>query len=117
MTGLAYAGVASVPTAGGPVPMLEFSMTSMVLSAGVALTVSQGGGTVHTHASSVAFSGNVVLYTTAISGTVSGAQVSYTPANPPSSLPSDLQVIGLVAQQVYLAAGLTQLSGLVTTLS
>ena len=97
--------------------MLEFSVTSMVLSAGVALTVSQGGSTVHTQASSVAFSGNVVLYTTSISGTVSGSQLSFTPANPPSSLPSDLQITGLVAEQVYLGAGLVQVSGLVTTLS
>jgi hypothetical protein len=97
--------------------MLEFSMTSLALSATVTLAVSQSGGTLHTKASSVALSGNVVLYTTALSGTVSGAQLSFTPANPPSSLPSDLQVSGLVADQVYLAAGLTQVSGLVTSTS
>ncbi len=92
-------------------------MTSMALSTSVTLTVSQDGGTLHTHASSVAFSGNVVLYTTAISGTVSGTQLSFTPAHPPASLPSDLQVTVLVAEQVYLAADLTQVSGLVTTTS
>jgi len=117
MTDLAYDGVASVPTADGPVSMLAFSMTSMTLSGGVALTVSQGGGTLHTLASSVACSGNVVLYTTAFSGTISGTQQSFTPAHPPSSLPSDLQVTGLVGEQVYLAANLTQVSGLVTTIS
>ena len=58
-----------------------------------------------------------MLYTTAISGTVSGTQLSFTPGNPPSSLPSDLQVSVLVADQVYLAANLTQVSGLVTTTS
>ena len=92
-------------------------MTSMALSTSVTLTVSQGGGTLHSLASSVTFSGNVVLYTTAISGTVSGTQLSFTPAHPPSSLSSDLQVSGLVAEQVSIAADLTQVSGLATTMS
>jgi len=89
----------------------------MALSDSAALTVSQGGRTLHIQASSIAFSGNVVLYTTAISGTISGTQQSFTPAHPPSSLPSALQITGLVAEQVYLAASLTQVSGLVTTIS
>lgn len=117
MTGLAYDGVVLVPTSDGSVSVLEFSMTSMTLSTTVTLTVSQGGGTLHNKASSVALSGTVVLYTTGLSGTVSGTQVSYTPAHPPSSLPSDLQISGLVAEHFYLAADLTQVSGLVTTAS
>jgi hypothetical protein len=116
MAGLTFDGVTSVHTAGGSVSMLEFSMTSLALSGNVVLTVSQNGGTLRTQASSATFSGSVVLYTTAISFSISGTQVSYTTASPPSSLPSDAQVAGLLADQLYLAADLAQVSGLLTTI-
>jgi hypothetical protein len=112
MTGLTFDGVTSVPTASGSVSMLEFSMTSLALSGNVALTATLSGSTLRTQASSANFSGSVVLYTTAISFSLSGTQVSYTTASPPSSLPSDVQVTGLVTDETYLTADLAQVSGL-----
>lgn len=116
MTGVTFDGVTSARTAGGPVSMLEFSMTSLALSDNVVLTVAQSGATMRAQASSAVFSGSVTLYTTAISFSVSGTQMSFTVANPPSSLPPNVQVTGLVVDQAYLVASLAQVSGLVTTI-
>jgi hypothetical protein len=86
MTGLSYDGVASVPTATGAVQMLKFSMDSMTLSGGTVLTVNENGHAVVTNGSSLDFSGNVVLYTTRLSGQLLGVTVTFTPQNPPPSV-------------------------------
>jgi hypothetical protein len=83
MTGLSYDGVADVQTATGTVPMLVFSMSSMTLSGGTVLTVSENGHAYVTNDSSLDFRGNVVLYTTRISGRLLGATVTFTPQAPP----------------------------------
>ena len=76
MTGLSYDGVADVQTATGTVPMLRFSMSSMTLSGGTVLTVTENGHPYVINDSALEFRGNVVLYTTRISGRLLGATVT-----------------------------------------
>lgn len=99
MTGLSYDGVAGVPTAAGSQQMLKFSMSSLTLSGGTVLTVSQGSGNVVTSNSSLQFTGNVVLYVTKLCGTILGTQVCYTPQDPPGLLPSAVVLTSLRADQ------------------
>jgi hypothetical protein len=90
----------SVPTAGGTVQMMQFSASSLDLT-GVHLTVSQGGGTITTTATSLDFSGNVVLYATQLSGDLLGVPTTITPGN---ALATILQLLG----QLGLTQSLTQ---------
>ena len=113
LTGLAFDGIAQVPTAAGPVPMLKFSMASMTFSGGARLLVTQGGHTSLARGSSLGFSGNVVLYTTKISGDLNGVRVTFTPKQPPSGLRPDVTLSNVAAHQPYTAAGSLQASGLV----
>jgi hypothetical protein len=54
--------VAQVPTASGQtVPMMEFTMNSLILDGAPALTVTQGGVSSVTSGSSMQFTGSVVL--------------------------------------------------------
>jgi len=100
MTGFAYDGVVSVPTATGTVQMMQFSASSLDLST-MHLAVSQGGGTMTTTASSLDFSGNVVLYATQLSGDLLGIPTTLTPAN---ALATILQLL----TQLGLTQGVTQ---------
>jgi len=100
ITGFLYDGVVSVPTASGSQQMMEFSATSIDL-AGARLTVSQGGGTMTTTASSLDFSGNVVLYATQLSGDLLGIPTTLTPGNAVATI---LQLLG----QLGLTQSLTQ---------
>lgn len=68
----------SVPTASGSVQMMEFAATSLDLT-GVQLSVSQGGATQTTTATSLDLNGNVLLYTTQLSGTLLGFPITITP--------------------------------------
>jgi hypothetical protein len=95
-----YDGVVSVPTATGPVQMMQFSASSLDLS-GVNLAVIQGGATMTTTASSLDFNGNVVLYATQLSGSLLGIPTTLTPANALSTI---LQILG----QLGLTQTLTQ---------
>lgn len=97
--------------------MLKFSMTSLALSGAVKLSVSLDGHTVTVQATAATLDGTVVLYATEISGDLQGTQVSFTPDNPPSSLPSDLQLTSLVAHRVIASGDTGQMSDLRTTLS
>ncbi len=74
LSGLSLDGVADVPTAAGTVQMLESSMSSLALSGGIELTVTQDGHTFATKTSALDFSGNVLLYTTQISGACSACR-------------------------------------------
>src|SRR5215469_638316 len=100
MTGFAYDGVVSVPTATGTVQMMQFSASSLDLST-MHLAVSQGGGTMTTTASSLDFSGNVVLYATQLSGDLLGIPTTLTPGN---ALTTILQLL----TQLGLTQGVTQ---------
>ncbi len=99
MTGLSYDGVASVPTPTGAVQMLKFSMNSMTLSGGTVLTVAENGHSVVTSGSSLDFSGNVVFYTTRLSGQLLGAAVTFTPQNPPSAVLPTTTITNVVTDQ------------------
>jgi hypothetical protein len=90
----------SVPTASGNVQMMQFSATSLDLS-GMQLTVSQGGGTITTTASSLDLTGDVVLYATELSGDLFGIPLTITPGTPIADI---LQVLG----EAGLSQSLTQ---------
>ncbi len=110
-TGWTFDGVAHVATASGSVAMLEFTMTSLVLS-GTTLRVVAAGVSISTSAVSLGFSGGVVLLATKFSADLHGRTVTYTPSKPPPSLPADATVTNVVTGQPYLAAGLLQTAGL-----
>lgn len=111
LTGWTFDGVAHVATARGRVAMLEFTMTSLVLS-GSTLRVVVAGLSVPTSAVSLSFSGRVILLATKFSGNLHGRAVTYTPSRPPLSVPVDATVTHVVTGQPYLAAGLLQAAGL-----
>ncbi len=117
MTGLSYDGVASVPTATGAVSMLKFSMSSMTLSGGTVLTVDENGHRLVTSSSSLDFSGNVVLYTTRLSGQLAGVTVTFTPQNPPSLVLPTMTFTNVVTDQPLTMADSLQAQGLLTTAS
>jgi hypothetical protein len=94
MTGFAYDGVVSVPTATGTVQMMQFSASSLDLST-VHLAVSQGGGTMTTTAASLDFSGNVLLYATQLSGDLLGVPTTLTPGNAQATILQLLTQLGL----------------------
>ncbi len=118
LSGFAYDGLVSVPTATGHVQMMEFSASSIDLS-GVQLAVTQGGGTLTTTASSLDLNGDVALYATELSGdlVLAGVPVpiSLTPDSPVSvflqflgdigaSQALTLQMTNVTTQQPYTSA-------------
>jgi uncharacterized protein DUF6114 len=115
LTGLSFDGVSRVPTAAGRVPMLKFSMASMTFSGGTRLLVTQAGHTSLAKEPSLGFSGDVVLYTTKISGELNGIRVTFTPKKPPSRLRRDVTIADVAAHQPYATARSAQASGLLIT--
>lgn len=115
MTGLSYDGVASVPTAAGPVQMLKFSMDSMTLSGGTVLTVNENGHAVVTNDSSLDFSGKVVFYTTRLSGQLAGVTVTFTPQNPPPAVLPTTTLTNVVTDQPLAMADSFQAHSLMVT--
>jgi hypothetical protein len=114
LTGFAYDGVVSVPTASGSVQMMEFSATSIDLS-GAQLAVSEGGVTMTTSASMLHYVGNVVLYATELSGSLLGTPITITPSTPLATIlqslgqadatqPLPLQVTNMTTRQLYTSA-------------
>jgi len=100
LLGTAYDGVAQVPTAdGGAVPMMKFTMNSLTLEASPTLTVTQSGASAVTRASSMHFTGNVVLYATRLSGDLLGIPVTLTPDSPLATI---LQLLNSVTPLVPL---------------
>jgi len=81
LTEFAYQGNVDVPLAdGGTVTMMRFTADSMTLAGGVTDSVTQGGLTTQTSSPELDFSGNVTLYATALSGSLLGAPVTFTPS-------------------------------------
>ena len=101
--GLVYDGIARVRTAGGVRPMLKFSMTSLRLP-GIVLKVSEGGGSCVTSDSAALLRGDVELFTTRLSADLDGAEVTFTVANPPAGLSSNLSLTSVVAEQPLITA-------------
>jgi hypothetical protein len=81
LDGMSYQGTAHVPTAGGTLTMMKFTMSSLTLTGGVRATVTQNGQTTVTSNSSLDFSGGVVLYATKLSGSLLGIPITLTPGN------------------------------------
>ena len=79
LDGMSYQDTARVPTAGGTVTMMKFTMSSLTLTGGVRATVTQNGQATVTDDSSLDFSGSVVLYATELSGSLLGIPVTLTP--------------------------------------
>jgi len=117
LTGLSFDGVAKVATANGTVRMLKFSMSSLTLSGGTVLTVVQTGHSFFARDSSLAFSGNVVLYTTKFSGDLAGVRVTFTAKKPPPAVLPDMTFTSMIADQPYTTAGSLQASDLKITVS
>ena len=121
LDGLAYDGVAQVPTANGTVKMMKFTMSSLTLTGDIALTVTKGGGTDVTRGSSKHFGGPVVLYATKLSGDLLGIPVTLTPDSPlatvlkllaPLTQAVPVPMTNVVTDQPYTTAGSLQASAL-----
>ncbi|MES9606042.1 DUF6114 domain-containing protein [Actinomadura sp. NPDC000929] len=113
MSGLSYDGVASLPSAGGTVKALKFSMSKAVLK-NVDQTASHGGATARTRTGSLTLTGDVVMYTTKMSSKLLGVPVSFTPAAPPPLTPPYMVMTDVVSEQPAVTAGGAQISGLAT---
>ena len=112
LAGLSFDGVADVPTASGTVPMLEFSMSSLDLSGGAQLTVTEGGHQLIAQASSLDFHGHVTLFTTSFSGDLLGVEVTFTPQNPPPLVLPIMLFTNVVTAQPYTSADSVEENGL-----
>jgi hypothetical protein len=116
MGGATYDGTAEVPTASGStVEMLKFSMTSLTLDGSPTLTVSQDGQSAETSASSMQFTGDVVLYATELSGHLLGIPITLTPGSPLAALTSLLNGIpltGVTTDQPLISSDSVSLPGL-----
>jgi hypothetical protein len=71
VAGFTYQGLVEMPTSGGgTTQMMEFTANSIILGGGVTSSVTQGTSTTLTTSPTLAFTGDVVLYTTSLSGCV-----------------------------------------------
>jgi hypothetical protein len=83
LVGLAYDGVAEVPRAsGGPVAMMKFTLRWVTLTGSPTLTIHQNNSIGTTSTTLLSFTGNVVLYTTKLSGDLLGLPITLTPSSP-----------------------------------
>jgi hypothetical protein len=120
MNGLAYQGVVNMPTAGGTVQMMKFTLTSQSLTSATQ-TVTELGRTLTTKLMTATFSGNVVLYATKLSGNLGAIPLTLTPGNVVSTLLQLLNTLTpkipvrltkVTADQPVLLAGSTVIHGL-----
>ncbi|WP_160160908.1 DUF6114 domain-containing protein [Actinomadura sp. K4S16] len=111
MSGLSYDGVASLPSAGGTVKALKFSMSKAVLK-NVDQTAVHGGATARSRTGGLTLSGDVVMYTTKMSAKLLGVPVTFTPATPPPLTPPYMVLTDVVSEQPAVTAGGAQISGL-----
>ncbi|WP_433474337.1 DUF6114 domain-containing protein [Spirillospora sp. CA-142024] len=114
MSGLSYGGVASLPSAGGTVKALKFTMSKAVLK-DVDQTAVHGGTTTRTRTGDLALSGDVVMYTTKLSSKLLGIPTTFTPeAPPPLTLPY-MVMTDVVSEQPAVTADGAQITGLAVT--
>jgi Family of unknown function (DUF6114) len=119
ITGFAYDGLVTVPTSGGRVRMMQFSMDAITISG---LELRTGSGAVMTtDAPSVSLSGHVVLYATELSGKLLGIPVTLTPGSPLSAILGAIAPLtkaipvpmtDVVVDQPYTSASAMSASGL-----
>ena len=122
LLGASYQGVVQVPTAGGrSAAMMEFTMSSLTLDGAPTLTVAGGGGSAVTRATSMRFTGHVVLYATQLSGRLLGVPVTLTPGSPLATVLQllksvtplvPLRLTNVSTQQPYVSADSVQIPGL-----
>ena len=111
-----------MPTASGQtVPMMEFTMNSLILDGAPALTVTQGGVSSVTSGSSMQFTGSVVLYATQLSGDLLGVRVTLTPGSPLAAILQllnsvtpliPLKLTNVTTDQPYISSTSLQIPGL-----
>ena len=92
--------------------MLKFSMNSMTFAGGATLTVKRHKVSLVTAGPSFGFAGDVVLYTTKLSGELNGVKVTFTPKNPPLHLHPNLVFTGVVVNRPYATSDSLQAIGL-----
>jgi Family of unknown function (DUF6114) len=122
ITGFAYDGLVTVPTAHGHVRMMQFSMDTITLSG---LELQAGSGAVlTTRAPSVSLSGHVVLYATELSGKLLGVPITLTPGSALSAILGAIAPLtkaipvpmtDVVVDQPYTSAAAMSASGLVVS--
>jgi hypothetical protein len=122
ITGFAYDGLVTVPTAHGRVRMMQFSMDTITLSG---LELRAGSGAVMTtRAPSVSLSGHVVLYATELSGKLLGVPITLTPGSPLSAILGAIAPLtkaipvpmtDVVVDQPYTSAAAMSASGLLVS--
>jgi hypothetical protein len=117
LTGLSFGGVAQVRTTDGFVSMLMFTMSSMTLTDGALQGGEPDGRSVGTASSLLGLTGNVLLYTTKLTGVVQGVAVTYTPQSPPVKISSDTTFTNLVIDQPYASADTLQVSAFQQTVA
>ncbi|GAA2144367.1 DUF6114 domain-containing protein [Actinomadura napierensis] len=111
MSGLSYDGVASLPSAGGAVKALKFSMSKAVLK-DVDQTATHGGVTNRIRTGALTLSGDVVMYTTKMSSKLLGIPLTFTPAQPPPLVLPFMVMTDVVSEQPSVTANGAHISGL-----
>jgi hypothetical protein len=114
MTGLSYDGVASLPSAGGTVKALKFSMSKAVLK-DVDQTATHGGATSRIKTGALTLTGDVVMYTTKMSSKLLGIPLTFTPEQPPPLTLPFMVMTDVVSEQPSVSANGAQISGLGVT--
>lgn len=111
MSGLSYDGVASLPSTGGTVKALKFTMSTAVLK-NVDQTVARGGATTRIRTPRLTLTGDVVMYTTKMSSKLLGIPLTFTPEHPPPLTLPYMVMTDVVSEQPAVTAGGAQLAGL-----
>ncbi|WP_034520914.1 DUF6114 domain-containing protein [Actinomadura rifamycini] len=111
MTGLSYDGVARLPSAGGTVEALKFSMSKAVLK-DVDQVAGRGGAASRTTTGSLALDGHVVMYTTKMSAKLLGVPVTFTPAHPPPLTLPHMVMTDVVSERPSVRADGAAIDGL-----
>ncbi len=122
ITGFAYDGLVTVPTADGHVRMMQFTMATITLSG---MDLRTGSGAVlTTRAPSVSLRGHVVLYATELSGKLLGVPITLTPGSPLSAILAAIAPLtkaipvpmtDVVVDQPYTSASAMSVAGLVVS--
>ncbi|MFB4306164.1 DUF6114 domain-containing protein [Actinomadura sp. GTD37] len=111
MSGLSYDGVSSLPSAGGTVKALKFSMSKAVLK-NVNQTSAHGGAAVRIRTPGLTLTGDVVMYTTKMSSKLLGIPLTFTPEQPPPLTLPYMVMTDVVSEQPSVTANGAQLTGL-----
>ena len=104
-------------TSTGVVPMLVFSMASMMLSGDTLRGGEPGGRSLDAVSSLLGLTGHVLLYATEITGEVDGAKVTFTPQSPPTKISSDMTFTDMIMDQPSATADALQVAGLQLTIA